>query len=388
MKILIITHHENSLGYSMMRYTTILMDGLIKRGHNVEIWGPKLYFSKNTPPAGLNKWFRYLDQYVLFPIVFKRKSKALPKETLYVLIDQALGMWMPLIKHKKHVVHCHDFIALKSAFGTIKENPTGWSGKLYQRLILKGLSQANSFISVSKNTQAELLQYLPESPRVNEQVYNALDPVFKPGHPLEARKEIGKYLNHEVANGYILHVGGNTFYKNRVGVLQIYIAWRNMSKMSLPLIMIGSQPTAEMRRIQEASSFKSDMHFIVGLENRLLVRAYQGASVLVFPSLTEGFGFPIAEAMATGCLVITTDEAPMNEVGGFAAIYIKRCPGDQRKTWAQQAAEVLDQTLRLTEKERKVLVDKCLINANRFREDIIVDSIEKIYKEIVYNKVD
>ena len=73
---------------------------------------------------------------------------------------------------------------------------------------------------------------------------------------------------------------------------------------------------------------------MVRVEDDILVSAYQGACFLIFPSLMEGFGWPVVEAMASGCPVITTGEPPMNEVGGDAAIYISRCPSpSERSSW-------------------------------------------------------
>ncbi|MGY8914247.1 MAG: glycosyltransferase family 4 protein [Flavobacteriales bacterium] len=389
MKIIFLIHLEKTLGYSMERYTRFLSNGMTSRGHEVDIWGPKLYLSKYNIPNWINKWLRYLDQYVLFPISFKRKSKDLPKETLFVLIDQALGIWMPLLQHKKHVVHCHDFIALKSALGTIKENATSWSGKIYQRLILKGFSKAHNFISVSKNTKAELIQFLEKKPSLNEQVYNALDPIFVPGSEPEARRILGNHLNVDLEQGYILHVGGNTFYKNRVGVIEVYNAWRKKSNKNLSLLLVGGsqQPTGKVLAHYERSPYKQDIYFLPRVDDQLLLNAYQGATVFVFPSLLEGFGFPIAEAMASGCPVITTNEAPMNEVGGSAALYIERCPNDDAmQSWAIESAKVLEKIVQLNSEERAQLIRKGLINAERFKGDTILDSIEHIYKEIVYEE--
>ncbi|SHG17292.1 Glycosyltransferase involved in cell wall bisynthesis [Arenibacter palladensis] len=361
---------------------------MLKRGHDVEIWGPKLYLSNHNLPDGLKKWLRYIDQFVIFPLWFKIKSKDLPSSTLYVLIDQALGIWMPLLKNKRHVVHCHDFIALKSALDRINENPTSWTGKIYQKLILKGFSKSNCFISISKNTQEELIQFLNKKPALHAQVYNAIDPLFIPGSSDVARNAIGKYLELDVKNGYILHVGGNTFYKNRVGVVELYNSWRNMTKSKLPLLMVGSAPDANLIEHFEASPFQKDIYFLVKVDDMLLLKAYQGASVFVFPSLTEGFGFPIAEAMAVGCPVMTTDEAPMNEVGGTAAVYIRSCQNKEGVgAWAKESAKVLEKVLQLTEEERANMVLKGLANAQRFGEDRISDEVERIYKKIVANEV-
>ncbi|WP_282162222.1 glycosyltransferase family 4 protein [Ulvibacterium marinum] len=310
------------------------------------------------------------------------------KTTLYVLIDQALGMWVPLFHQKRHVVHCHDFIALKCALGTTKENPISWTGRTYQKAILNGFRKADCFISVSKNTQKELVHFLQREPLVNEQVYNALDPLFVPGFTARARAMVGNFLKLNLERGYILHVGSNNFYKNRTGVIELYNAWRNKTEMGLPLLLAGGaqRPSGKILGHYNKSPYKNNIHFLANVDDALLLKAYQGASVLVYPSLAEGFGWPVAEAMATGCPVITTDEAPMNEVGGTAAVYIKRCPGyTEMRAWAKEAAEVLETTLQLSTHERAALVKKGLSNAQRFDDKKILDRLERIYEGIVAN---
>ncbi|KGK29320.1 glycosyltransferase family 1 protein [Cellulophaga sp. E6(2014)] len=382
MKFVLLTHQRGSLGYSMLRYESFLKKGLEFKGHQVTVWGPKLYLSGSKPPISIFKWLRYIDQYVLFPLWFKWQSRNQGKETLYVLIDQALGIWTPLLKKKKYVIHCHDFIALKSAQGKVGRNPTSWSGRIYQHLILKGFSKAHNFISISQNTKNELEVFLNKKPKISVQIYNAIDSQFRPGSINDARLSISQEIDADASKGYILHVGGNTFYKNRTGVLKIYGAWRLLSNKKLPLVMIGSTPTTDMLALKEKSRYSKDIHFLTRATDSVLVKAYQGASVFIFPSLYEGFGFPIAEAMASGCPVITTNDAPMNEVGGEAAFYIPKCPTNNTENWEANAAIVLEQILQLHPEDRKLSIKKGLKQSEKFHKDHIIDQIEEIYQQI------
>ncbi|WP_052303977.1 glycosyltransferase [Cellulophaga algicola] len=287
-----------------------------------------------------------------------------------------------IIKNRKHITHCHDFIALKSAFGSIEENPTSWSGRIYQKLIHTGFSKATNFISISKNTQKELEQFLLKKPTISTQVYNALDEKFKPGNIIKARLVISQEIDSDASKGYVLHVGGNTFYKNRIGVIKIYNAWRKLSKTNLPLVMIGSAPTANILALKDKSLYKKDIHFLTKAADPVLVKAYQGASIFIFPSLLESFVFPIAETMASGCPVITTNEAPMNEIAGKAAFYISKCPTEDTLDWEKDSAKVLEQILQLHFEDRKLSIQKGLEQSSKFDKNIILDQIEKSINEL------
>ena len=74
----------------------------------------------------------------------------------------------------------------------------------------------------------------------------------------------------------------------------------------------------------------------------------------------------------------------MNEVGGEAATYIKRCPSfGELPTWAAESAKVLETTLQMGAKERAALIQKGLDNAYRFNRERILDRIERVYKDII-----
>jgi glycosyltransferase involved in cell wall biosynthesis len=195
-------------------------------------------------------------------------------------------------------------------------------------------------------------------------------------------------LKIDVTSGYILHVGGNQWYKNRLGVIQVYSAFREQSNLKLPLLMMGQRPTAELVKAQQRSRFKNDIHFLSGIEDKLLRIAYSGASIFLFPSIAEGFGWPIAEAMASGCPVITTNEAPMTEVAGNAAYFISGKPNDEAKTvgWANQAAKAITQVLELSSTQRKELIEKGLKNSKRFDTEVALERIEGLYKQIIQKK--
>ncbi len=165
----------------------------------------------------------------------------------------------------------------------------------------------------------------------------------------------------------------------------MYSAWRAKGG-ALPLLLIGEALTPALTKFVADSPYKADIYLRGGLTDEYVHLAYAGASVFLFPSLAEGFGWPIAEAMASGCPVITTNEAPMTEVAGAAGFLVPRRPYHEKEAaaWAMKAAEVVEQVLTLTAAERQQAIDAGLLNTKRFNSEKTLSQIEEIYKQILH----
>ena len=386
MNIVFFAHPTFLSHQSMPRFANMLVEGMQARGHQVELWSPAAYCSRLPAPNFLRKWFGYLDQYVVFPAKVRRRLKVWTPDTLFVFTDHALGPWVPLIGQRPHVIHCHDFLAQAAALDQIPESVTSWTGKQYQAYIRRGYTRGRNFISVSLKTQHDLHHFLPAPPRRSEVVYNGFNQAFEPFDPAQARARLYEQTGLELGRGYLLHVGGNQWYKNRRGVIELYNAWRTISQKALPLILIGAAPDVALQHVHAQSPYAVDIHLLTGVEDQVVRWAYASATALLFPSLAEGFGWPIAEAMAAGCPVVTTQEAPMTEVGAAAAFYIPRRPvADEVANWVANGAQVIQKVVALDTPARQAVIAAGLVNARRFETAEALNRIEGIYQEIVQN---
>lgn len=385
MHLVIFTHPSFLGSQSMPRYAKMLADGLRAQKHTVEIWTAKEFFYRM--PLPIKKWLGYVDQFVVFPLQVKRRLKRLPKDTLFVFSDHGLGPWVFMVSNRPHVIHCHDFLAQRSERRELSENKLGLSGKIYQRWIRKGYKKGKNFISISYNTRKDLHWFLSFSPKISEVVYNGLNQNFKPGNQMISREELKREWKIELENGFILHVGGNQFYKNRKGVIKIYDAWRKNTNVNLPLLMIGPEPNKELKATRKAAKYLNDIYFLSNIPDELLQNTYRAATVLLFPSLEEGFGWPIAEAMASGCPVITTGRAPMTEVGDDSCFYIHRMPAEAQlqEKWIKDCADDLEKVINLSKLERNKIIDAGIENAKRFNTQKSIENIEAVYKKILKN---
>ena len=129
----------------------------------------------------------------------------------------------------------------------------------------------------------------------------------------------------EIPAPYILSVGRLEKRKNTAGIIKSYLLLRQERKIKEKLVLVG-KPGIGYREIKNlingAGDFKKDIietGFISGEKLRVL---YSGASLFLFPSLIEGFGFPILEAFAAEIPVVTSNSSSMPEVANGAALLV------------------------------------------------------------------
>jgi glycosyltransferase involved in cell wall biosynthesis len=187
-------------------------------------------------------------------------------------------------------------------------------------------------------------------------------------------------------SGFLLHVGGAQWYKNRAGLLRLYAEHvaneRAEGRTPRPLWMVGPPADAALQARIDALPADGRVVFHAALDNEVLAALYARADAFLFPSLAEGFGWPIAEALACGCPVLTTCEAPMTEVGGDAASYLPRMPLGGEAAWAQQGARSLAALLGETDDERRWRRQRGVEVTRRFESRAAIDACEAIYRRV------
>jgi glycosyltransferase involved in cell wall biosynthesis len=334
-------------------------------------------------PAGspAAKWLGYVDQLVIFPPLLLLRQLFWPADTRILVLDQALGPWVPWIRHRPHLIVCHDLLALRASRGEFAEQRVGRSGQVYQRLIRWGFRQGSRFLAVSAASAADLSRELRPGRAEVRILHNPLPAGFWPESP-QCGRSILHRLDASLGEApYLLHVGGY-WYKNREGVCEVFAALRRRCP-ELRLVLVGhlEEPARAVLRAALTADPELDAAVVhlPGVAVDELRALYSAAAALLFPSWLEGFGWPVLEALACGCAVITTDRDPMREVGGGAAVYVPPCPraAEARSEWVEQTAATTLAVLQRCNAEQALWRDRGLAQAARFNRASWLDQLEQ-----------
>ncbi|AQV96209.1 glycosyl transferase [Cupriavidus necator] len=384
MKLILFGHPSFFGSHSMDRFAAMIAEGMRARGHDAQLWTPAAMLVRLSARRGLRKWLGYIDQYVIFPALAWWRLRRAGHDALLVLTDHSLGMWMWMLHRRPHVIHCHDFIAQRTLAGEFTERRLSFSGRIYQSLIMRGISLGRNFIAVSDKTAQDLLRLYPEPAPLVQVVHNGLNYPFCPLEPRVAVRRLQAAGIEDVSPGMLVHVGGNQWYKNREGVLALYEAYCEAccgeTGAPRPLWMIGPAPTPAMCEIADsAQRLGGKVRFLHGMSTDAVHAVYALAAALLFPSLEEGFGWPVIEAMACGIPVLTTARAPMEDIGGGLALLVEPMTPGHAHAWARRNVGVLLDLLSWPEARLGKLSADSLSWARHFSADRALDQYEAIY---------
>jgi glycosyltransferase involved in cell wall biosynthesis len=129
-------------------------------------------------------------------------------------------------------------------------------------------------------------------------------------------------LLEHAGRGFVINVGGGQWYKNRRGLIDLYAELRQQLTPAPRLLLVGKPLSSELVDRVRHLDLTDDVVHVSNVTEAQLQALYSLAEALIFPSLYEGFGWPVAEAQACGCPVFTSNRPPMTEVGGNAAVYV------------------------------------------------------------------
>lgn len=196
-------------------------------------------------------------------------------------------------------------------------NPRLW-GRVERRFYANGmwraLHRSAAIMTVSQATRADLVALVPQRAGQMVAALPGVSPDFRPvapaGVPVWPRP-------------YVLTVGQNAPYKNHINALRGFaLAFPDAGGPDLLLVQRRGPDAAELHAAAAVLGVAHRVHIMPPIGDDRLAALYRGALALLHPSLCEGFGMPIAEAMASGCPVVTSNCSAMPEVTGGAALLV------------------------------------------------------------------
>lgn len=223
-------------------------------------------------------------------------------------------------KHRT-VVTVHDLTPLVFP----EHFPSGLRGKLTWWSQREKLKKTDAIITDSHNSKKDIIKLTGISENKISVAYLAAGEEFvKINDEKFLRAVIKKYA---LPEKFILYVGDVTWNKNLPRLLHA------MNNTDIPLVMVGKALAdtdfdasnlwnKDLLDVQNLAKLNKNIHILGFIQTDELVALYNIATVFVFPSVYEGFGLPILEAMQCGTAVVTSREACLEEVAGNAAYYI------------------------------------------------------------------
>jgi len=272
-----------------------------------------------------------------------------------------------LSKYKiRSVVTIHDLIFLRySKFYNLTDRI------IYTKKYKFACINADLIIAISKQTQQDIIDYWNIPKDKIRLVYQDCHPQFYTEYSYAQKQIIAAKYN--LPPNYILYVGTIEQRKNLNTIVK--------ALASLPdkynLVAIGKF-TSYMQEVSNEVSrlgLSNRVYFIHNSNFRDIPAIYQQAEVFVFPSMFEGFGIPVLEALNSKIPVITSNISSLPEVGGPHTIYIN--PTD--------SSELVQALLRLfaDNKLRDSMIENGYKYALNFREQKIADNLWSVYNELV-----
>ena len=244
------------------------------------------------------------------------------------------------------VITIHDLISLR--YKNISAHQ-----RFYFKYFLPFLiSRAKLIIAVSETTKKDIVTFLKCPEEKIKVVFNGYDhinyfTIEGNRHVIERAYGVKKYL---------LAIGPTYPHKNFETLIQAYKELDDSVRIQFPLVIAGGKKeyVNTLKLLVKQLDLEINIRFIGYVPIDLMPALYREAEVFIFPSLYEGFGIPLLEAMACGCPVITSNTSSMPEVCGDAALYFDPLDRDalkkrimnlteDRKLWNEMRKRGLEQ---------------------------------------------
>lgn len=280
---------------------------------------------------------------------------------------------LPIFSKNKTVVTVHDLTPLVFP----KDFPAGIKGKIKWQIQKLALKSVNAIIADSICSKNDIIKYTGISPSKINVVYLAASSEFKKTEKSSILPSIREKYN--LPEKFVLYVGDATWNKNLPRLIKA------IQKINVPLIMVGKalldknfdRTNPWNKDLVEVEVLASNDRKIIRLgfiPKEDLVHLYNIATIFAMPSLYEGFGLPILEAMSCGCPVVTSKEGSIPEIAQEACKYVNAYDIDS-------IAKGISETFN-SESLRQDLSKKGLMQSKKFTWEKTAKETMSVYRKV------
>jgi glycosyltransferase involved in cell wall biosynthesis len=320
--------HAADLDHSRIDGTRVYLLNMLKNFGRIDekdsffIYHQKNFNPNLTPPSFPNYFFKNFS----FPILWTQTRFAWE-----IFKDRPDVLWMPvhnmpLIRRKnlKTVITVHDL-----AFKIFPQYFTKKDLAKLNKLSDMAIRNSDHIIAVSECTKKDILKFYPEirAEKISV-IYHGFDAgIFKQKMSDEDVEELSKSYKLKTKN-YLLYVGAIQPRKNLEVLIEAFEKIKSdpISPQDELKLVIAGAPAWKYNGIIEKinkNKFSKDIIITGNLGFEKIAELYRNAKIFIFPSLYEGFGIPVLEAMASETPVICAENSSLIEAGGKAALYFK-----------------------------------------------------------------
>lgn len=236
----------------------------------------------------------------------------LHKEKVDIVVEPRHFGPFNLPKNIKRITFIHDLTPL--------HHPEWhqFTSRTLQKIFLPSiLKKADHILTNSEFTKQDIIKYFPYTASKITPTLLGKEDFFSPQPNPSLLENLG------IKKPYLLHVGTIEPRKNLIVLLKAFEQYKQTTQNDLQLVLVGKKGWKSDAFFQhlENSKVKKDINLIGYVQRQELVALYSSAEAFIFPSLFEGFGLPILEAMSCGCPIICSNAGSLPEVGGSACTY-------------------------------------------------------------------
>ena len=241
--------------------------------------------------------------------------------------------------------------------------------KVFTMKNMQSCKVADRIIAISEQSKRDVIEFFHADPAKVDVVYQGCNNIFRQEFSTDEKNQAKRKYN--LPADYLLFVGAIEPRKNIAAILQaIY-----REKIEAPLVVVGRQTdyAQELLTLVAELGLSRQVYFLHNVETKDLAILYQLAQLFVYPSIFEGFGIPILEALCSQTPVITSTGSCFEETGGANSLYVN--PQNADEIGAAITTILTDSAL------QKSMKREGLLFAEKFTDDKIARNLNNVYSE-------